>query len=50
MSGTSAAGTTIPTEPVSTVYGDTVPPFTAACTLRVWVRLAKSGEPTHGTV
>ncbi len=49
MFGTSDAGTTIPTDPVSTVYDDTVPAFTEASTLSVLVRLEKFGEPTQGT-
>jgi hypothetical protein len=48
--GTSLAGTTTPTDPVSTVYDAALPPFTSACTVSVDVRFAKFGDPTHGTV
>ncbi|BBY67549.1 hypothetical protein MHEL_57920 [Mycolicibacterium helvum] len=50
MFGTSEAGTTTPTDPVSTVNGDAGPPFTDASTLSVRLKFAKSGDPTHGTV
>jgi hypothetical protein len=30
------------------VYDETVPPFTDAAILSVWLSLAKSGESTHG--